>query len=88
MSNEERDKLPHFSQQLPDSAGFTHKCVLCRVLREVFALNFLTAEGVNHFPDGCDGTVEALITDYFIEGQGDDESNDENNRNESKIIKI
>ena len=41
------------------------------------ALNFLIGEGVNHYPDGCDGSViKALITDYFNEGQSDDESGD------------
>ena len=30
------------------------------------ALNFLTGEGVNHYPDGCDGSaIETLITNYF-----------------------
>ena len=58
--------------------------------RVLSALIFLTGEGVNHFPDGCDGSaIEALITDYFNEGQSDDDSGDEiNHRNEGKLIKI
>ena len=44
--------------------------------RVLSALNFLTGEGVNHYPDGCDGSaIEALITDYFNEGHSEDESN-------------
>jgi len=40
-----------------------------------FALNFLTGERVNYYPDGCDGSIiEALITDYFDEGTSDDEA--------------
>ena len=52
--------------------------------RVLSALNFLTGEGVNHYPDDCDGSaIEALITDYFNEGHSDDESDDESNhRNE------
>ena len=56
--------------------------------RVVSALNFLTGEEVNHYPDGCDGSaIEALISDYFNEAPAsDDESDDESNhRNEGKI---
>ena len=58
--------------------------------RVLSALHFLTGEGVNHFPDGCDGnTIEVHITDYFNEGQSDDDSGDEiNHSNEGKLIKI
>ena len=50
--------------------------------RVLSALSFLTGEGVNHYPDGCDSSaIEALITDYFNEGPSDDESN---HRNEGK----
>jgi len=46
--------------------------------RVISALNFLTGEGVNNCPDDCDASnIEALITDYFNEGPGDDESDDE-----------
>ena len=38
-----------------------------------FALNFLTGQEVNHYSDRS--TSEALITDYFNEGQSDDENN-------------
>lgn len=51
---------------------------------------FLLEEWIN-YPDGCDGIKRhwALITDYFNEGQSDDESGDEINlRNEGKLIKI
>ena len=44
------------------------------------ALNFLTGEGANHYPDGDDAyNLEALISDYFNEGPSDDESDDESN---------
>ena len=50
------------------------------------ALNFLTHEGVNHYPDGCDGcTIEALISNYLNKCQSDDENN---HRNEGKTITI
>ena len=37
--------------------------------RVISALNFLiTGEGVNHYPDDCDGnTIEALMSDCFNE---------------------
>ena len=50
------------------------------------ALNFLTCEGVNYYPDGCYGcTIEVLISDYLNECQSDDENS---HRNEGKIIMI
>ena len=54
--------------------------------RVLSALSFLTGEGVNQYPDGCDSSAtEAFITDYFNEGPSDDESDDESNhRNEGK----
>ena len=54
--------------------------------RVLSALSFLTGEGVNHYPDGCDASdIEALITDYFNEGPSDDESDDESDhKNEGK----
>ena len=46
--------------------------------RVLSALNFLTGEGVNYYPDGCDGSaLEVLISDYFNDGPSDDESEDE-----------
>ena len=48
--------------------------------RVLNALNFLTGEGVAYYPDGCDAregrAIEALITDYF--SNGNDVSEDEN----------
>ena len=53
--------------------------------RVISALNFLTGEGVNHCPDGCDASdIDALITDCFNEGPSDDESD---HRNEGKNCK-
>ena len=56
--------------------------------RVLSALNFLTGEGVNYFPEGCDGSaIEALITDYFNEGQSDDESDEEcDHKNDGKYL--
>ena len=43
------------------------------------ALNFLTHEGVNYYPDGCYRcTIEALIFDYLNECQSNDENNHRN----------
>ena len=48
--------------------------------RVLSALNLLTGEGANHYPDGDDtNAIEALISDYFNEGPSDDESDDEIN---------
>ena len=53
--------------------------------RVLSALNFLTGEGVNYYPDGCDGSaIEALITDYFNEGPDDDSDDESDHRNEGK----
>lgn len=55
--------------------------------RVLSALNFLTGEGVNYYPDGCDGrAIEALISDYFHDGPSDDESDDEcDHKNEGSL---
>ena len=47
------------------------------------AVNFLTGDRVNHYPDGS--AIEVLIIDYFNECHSDDENN---YRNEGKTIKI
>ena len=49
-------------------------------------LNFFTCEGVNHYPDSCDGSAfEALITDYFKEGKSNGQNEGKNNhRNKGK----
>ena len=55
--------------------------------RVLSALNFLTEEGVNYYPDGCDGrATKALITDYFNEAALCDDQCDEDcdRRNEGK----
>jgi len=56
--------------------------------RVLSVLNFLTGEGVNYFPEGCDGSaIEALITDYFNEGQSDDKSDKEcDHKNDGKYL--
>ena len=42
--------------------------------RVVAALNFLTGEGVDYYPDNCnEKDIGALISDYF-ESNGSDES--------------
>ena len=50
--------------------------------RVLNALNFLTGEGVAYYPDGCDAqkgrAIEALITDYF--SNGNNVSKDESDR--------
>ena len=34
--------------------------------RVISALNFLTGEGIDYYPNGCnDNAIEALINDYF-----------------------
>ena len=46
--------------------------------RVLSALNFLTGEGVNYYPNHCDSNeVEALITDYFNDGPSDDDDSDD-----------
>ena len=43
--------------------------------RVVAALNALTGEGVDYYPNNCnDKDIEALISDYF-ESNGNDETN-------------
>ena len=53
--------------------------------RVLNALNFLTGEGVAYYPDGCDAqegrSIEALITDYF--SNGNDVSEDESDRSDN-----
>ena len=49
--------------------------------RVISALNFLTGEGIDYYPNGCnDNAIEALINDYFNDGSAsgsDDTSDDE-----------
>ena len=48
--------------------------------RVVSALNFLTGEGIQYYPSGCDNNaIEALINDYFNDGSasGIDDSSDD-----------
>ena len=55
--------------------------------RVLSALNFLTGEVVNYYPDDCNGSaIEALITDYFNEAALCDDDKDEecDRRNEGK----
>jgi len=60
--------------------------------RVLSALNFLTGEGVNHFPEGYDGRdLQALIEDYFnpVLSQNDDDSDEEcDHRNEGKNLTL
>ena len=53
------------------------------------ALNFLTGESVNYYPDNCDeNEIKALITDYFNEGPSDDDDSGEecNHRNKGEYV--
>ena len=46
--------------------------------RVLSALNFITGEGITYYPDSCNGhAIEALITDYFSNGNDVDSSEDE-----------
>ena len=50
--------------------------------RVVAALNFLTGEGVDYYPDNCnEKNIGALISDYFESNGSDCESLDESARN-------
>ena len=42
--------------------------------RVVAALNFLTGEGIDYYPNGCDQEMLALITDYFSTPKSNEES--------------
>ena len=42
--------------------------------RVVAALNFLTGEGIDYCPDGCEQDTLALITNYFSELSANEES--------------
>ena len=63
--------------------------------RVVAALNFLTGEGVDYYPDNCnDKSIEALISDYFdgnanedSGGSDSEESPDESGR-KMKVLYI
>ena len=64
---------------------YTHS-MLSGAQRVLSAINFLTGEGVSHYPDSCDGsTIEALISEYLNKVQSDDENS---HRNEGKAITI
>ena len=67
----ELDKSLICSKQLCDSADFLYECVqMSGADRVLSALNFLTGEGANHYPDGDDANaIVALISDYSNEGQ-------------------
>ena len=57
--------------------------------RVLSALNFLTGEGVNYYPDNCDRKeIEALITDYFNEDPSDDDDSSKecDHRNEGECF--
>jgi len=42
-------------------------------------LNCITGEGINYYPDGCDSNaIEALITDYFVDGPSDNKDGQKN----------
>lgn len=62
--------------------------------RVVAALNFLTGEGIDYYPDNCnEKDIGALISDYFENGNDDEsdcESADESShRNEgAKMSKL
>ena len=49
--------------------------------RVISTLNFLTGEGIDYYPNGCnDSVIKALINDYFNDGSAsgsDDTSDDE-----------
>ena len=46
--------------------------------RVLSALNFLTGEGVNYYPNSTDSNeVEALIADYFNDGPSNDGDSDD-----------
>ena len=42
--------------------------------RVVVALNFLTGEGIDYHPNGCDQEMLALINDYFSTPKSNEES--------------
>lgn len=42
--------------------------------RVAAALNFLTGEGIDYFPDGCEEETLALIGNYFSERSTTNES--------------
>ena len=42
--------------------------------RVVAALNFLTGEGIDYHPDGCDQETLMLINDYFSAPKSNEES--------------
>ena len=45
--------------------------------RVLSALNFLTGEGISYYPSGIDdGTIVALIEDYFNTESGNESSDD------------
>jgi len=47
--------------------------------RVLSALNYITGEGVNYYPDSCDSNaIEALITDYFADGPSDNKNGHKN----------
>lgn len=48
--------------------------------RVISALNFLSGEGIDYYPSGCnDNAIEALINDYFNDGSasGNDDTSDD-----------
>ena len=56
--------------------------------RVLSALNFLTGEDVNYYPDNCGGKeFEALIADYFSSASPDDDESSEecDHRNEGEL---
>jgi len=69
-------QIDDLSQHLPFLAGSS---IEARDMDRVFsALNFLTGEGVNYYPNNTDSNeVEALIADYFIDGPSDDDDSDD-----------
>ena len=55
--------------------------------RVLNALNFLTGEGITYYADGCDArdrrAIEALITDYFSNGNDVSEDLSDHSENQS-----
>ena len=48
--------------------------------RVISALNFLSGEGIDYYPSGCnDNAIAALINDYFNDGStsGNDDTSDD-----------
>ena len=93
----EMDKSPDLSQQQLSSSSFSGKVIVMAACnRVVAALNFLTGEGIDYYPDNCNEKdigiypdncnkkdIGVLISNYFENGndeESDCESADESNK--------